>query len=186
MVANLTATSAELISALRARASREPAAFTLLVPATEAGGGQRATRERLPAVIDQLRGAGLEIEGIVGDADPILAVHDAWHPSRYDEIIVCTLPIAISKWLHIGLPRRIATLTGAAVTHVVAHPAPAVPPTVTTPDPNEAHVIPLLAPLTAIGWRAESGLCHIRVSRTSTAPAPKVEQRDLTPLHGRD
>ena len=79
----------------------------------------------LGEALEQLHEAGLEAEGSVGNADPILAVTDAWDPKKYDEIIVSTLPMRFSKWLHAGLPERIAKLTDAPVTHVVSQPAEA-------------------------------------------------------------
>src|SRR5205807_10385020 len=96
VVANVTATSDELIEALKSRA---PAAFTLIIPATPFGGGRDAATAKLEEALGQLRAAGLEAEGSVGNADPILAVTDAWDPKRYDEIIVSTLPMRFSKWL---------------------------------------------------------------------------------------
>ena len=74
MVANVTATSDELIDALKARA---PASFTLVIPATPFGGGREAAFGKLAEALEQLRAAGLEAEGGVGNADPILAVTDA-------------------------------------------------------------------------------------------------------------
>ena len=76
----------------------------------------------LDEALDQMAAAGLEAEGTVGDPDPIVAVTEAWDPKRYDEIIVSTLPMRLSKWLHAGLPERIERITGAPVTHVVSQP----------------------------------------------------------------
>ena len=122
VVANVTATSETLLSALAARAESEPVAFTLIVPATPFGGGRTAAVRKLHDAIDQLREAGLEVEGMVGAADPVVAVTDVWDPRRYDEIIVSTLPMRFSKWMYAGLPQRIEKLTGAPVTHLIADP----------------------------------------------------------------
>ena len=124
VVANVTATSDELLAALEARAAKEPAEFTLIVPATPLEGGRAGASERLHAAIARLRAAGLEVEGHVADGNPIAAVTEAWDPGRYDEIILSTLAMRVSKWLHAGLPQRISELTGALVTHVVARPCP--------------------------------------------------------------
>ena len=94
-----------------------------MVPATPFGGGRAAAVAKLDEALAQLREAGLQAEGIVGDADPVVAVTDAWDPKRYDEIVVSTLPLRFSKWLHAGLPERIAKLTGAPVSHIVSEPA---------------------------------------------------------------
>ena len=119
VVANVTATSTELVGVLKERAAGAPATFTLVIPAV---GGRVAAHSRLAEALEHLRERGLEVDGSVGHTDPLVAVTEAWDPTRYDEIIVSTLPPDISKWLGAGLPRRIAMLTGAPVTHVVSRP----------------------------------------------------------------
>ena len=71
--------------------------------------------------------AGLEAEGDRREPRPDRRRHEVWDPKRYDEIVVSTLPMRFSKWLHAGLPERIERITGAPVTHVVSQPpSPAV------------------------------------------------------------
>ena len=76
VVANRTAESPELLSALRARHQEGSAEFTLLVPATPQGvswaadmhSGGAAADEHLEHLADNLRREGLEVTGaIVGD-----------------------------------------------------------------------------------------------------------------------
>jgi hypothetical protein len=149
VVANVTATSDELLSALRERAQRGPAAFTLVVPATPFGGGRQAAAAKLAEALAQFREAGLEATGEVGAGDPIVAVTDVWDPKRYDEIIVSTLPLNVSKWLHAGLPERIAKLTDASITHVVARPPkPAVETVAARPQTDPG----VLGPLSVLAW----------------------------------
>jgi hypothetical protein len=143
VVANVTADSDELLGALKARAGRQSAVFTLLVPATPS-----AAAARLDEVLERMRAAGLEVDGRVGDADPIVAVSEAWDPRRYDEIVVSTLPMSMSKWLHAALPNRIAELTGAMVTHVVSEPRPEA----ALPPPPRPHEKSPLGPLSVLGW----------------------------------
>ena len=150
VVANVTATSPELLDELIARSRREPASFTLIVPATPFGGGREVAGETLAAALDQLRQAGLDAHGEVGAPDPVVAVTDAWDPKRYDEIIVSTLPIRVSKWLHTGLPERIAKLTGATISHVVAQPPR--PEVATGPPPEHGDLA--LGPLSVLRWGA--------------------------------
>lgn len=150
VVANVTATSERLIDALTARAAHEPAAFMLVIPATPFGGGRAAAVQKLEEALGQLRAAGLECDGSVGNADPILAVTDAWDPKRYDEIIVSTLPMRFSKWLHAGLPERIAKLTDAPVTHVVSDP-PRPEPEVAPPPPARDKS---MGPFAVLSWGA--------------------------------
>jgi hypothetical protein len=128
VVANRTAESPELLDALRARAGTGPCEFTLLVPSTphglawaadmHAGGGE--AEEHRQAFIDRLRAEGLDMAGAkVGDPDPLAAVQDECNFAEYDEVIVSTLPLKISKWLRIDLPRKVKAATGLPVTHVV-------------------------------------------------------------------
>jgi hypothetical protein len=150
VMANVTSSSDELIQTLVERARKEPANFTLLIPATPFGGGRAAALETLDQALEQLREAGLEADGAVGDADPIVAVTEAWDPKKYDEIIVSTLPMRISKWLHAGLPERTARLTGAPVTHVVSQPPK--PPAPGAPPPVRDEPGRVLGPLSVLGW----------------------------------
>ena len=117
VVANRTADSPELLDALQERAARGPVRYTLLAPAST---GREATEQQLEAGLERMRASGLEVEGHIGDKDPVSAVDDVWDPGEFDEIIVSTLPAQTSKWLAIDLPRRIGKLTDALVTHVVA------------------------------------------------------------------
>ena len=147
VVANVTATSDELVDALKERA---PASFTLVIPATPFGGGRQAATAKLEEALGSLRAAGLECEGTVGNADPILAVTDAWDPKKYDEIVVSTLPMRFSKWLHAGLPERIGKLTDAPVAHIVSQPPR--PELEVAPPP--AHPDKAMGPLSVLAWGA--------------------------------
>jgi LmbE family N-acetylglucosaminyl deacetylase len=149
VVANQTAASRELLSALTERAARAPTTIDLIVPAAPLGEGRESAVHALEEALAQLRDAGLEADGAVGHPDPFIAVAEAWDPKRYDEIIVSTLPIGVSKWLHAGLPERIERATGALVSHVVAEPPGAVL-TTAPPPAHEDHGV--LAPLSVLGW----------------------------------
>ncbi len=155
VVANVTADSPALIQALTERAAQDPSSFTLIVPAPVAGSaGREAAAARLDTALASMRAAGLDADGLVGDHDVIAAVHDAWDPSRYDEIVVCTLPTGTSKWLQVDLPHRIQKLTDAQVRHVIAEPpkAKAVPQRHHHEQPER---LGLLTPLGAVtGKRA--------------------------------
>ena len=133
VVANRTAESPELLEALRERAVRGPCEFTLLVPSTPHGlawaanpgdaGNEEAEAHR-QAFVEELRGEGLQVAGAkVGDGDPLAAISDECNFNEYDELIVSTLPLKISKWLHLDLPRKAEAATGLSVTHVVGSEA---------------------------------------------------------------
>lgn len=151
VVANVTASSDELIAELERLAAQTPTDFTLMIPAAGVGAARQAIGERLDGAVAALRERGLHVEGVLGDGDPMVAVAEAWDPKRYDEIVVSTLPVSVSKWLYADLPHRIQRQTGAIVTHVVAHP-PAEEPHTVSPPAAEHHGV--LAPLTVLSWGA--------------------------------
>lgn len=152
VVANVTAGSDELIEALRRRAEKDRVRFTLLVPATGGGrGGREAAQRRMDAALERMRDAGLEVQGRIGDSDPLVAVHDAWDPREYDEIVVSTLPTAASKWLQVDVPHRVERITGLPVTHVVAQESRR---EVQGMPPPKRERWGVLAPLRALGWGA--------------------------------
>ena len=120
VVANVTATSEELIAALRERAERGACRFTLLMPRSGPD-----TDARLEQALESWRAAGLEnVSGRAGDTDPIVATMEAWDPMQFDEIVVSTLPTGSSRWLGLDLPRRLEKLTSVPVRHVVSQPVP--------------------------------------------------------------
>jgi hypothetical protein len=132
VVANRTAESPELLTALIERALRGPCTFTLLIPATPHGiawaadmhAGADEAREHRRAFVEELREEGLDVaDARVGDPDPLAAVADECNLHEYDELIVSTLPLRLSKWLHLDLPRKAQAATGLPVMHVVAQQA---------------------------------------------------------------
>jgi nucleotide-binding universal stress UspA family protein len=129
VVANRTAGSEELLRALRERAEEGPADFHLVVPASPRGAswmfdmnsGHDAAEHDLEGALQRIRDLGLDVEGEVGDPDPVAAVSDSAQTRSYDEVIVSTLPKHISKWLKVDAARKIAHATGLPVKHVEAH-----------------------------------------------------------------
>ena len=127
VVAHKTAATQPLLDAVRERAQRGPATFTLLVPNPahglhkvvdpedqQASEAQTVINEAIPALSEA---AGAPVEGIVGDADPVAAVHDAINLRGFDEVIVSTLPVRLSRWLKLDLPSKVAGM-GLPVTTV--------------------------------------------------------------------
>ena len=132
VVANRTAESPELLEALRSRTVRGPCEFTLLVPSTPHGlawaadmhaGGEEAEEHR-KGFVDELRREGLNVTAAkVGDGDALAAIQDECNFNTYDELIVSTLPLHLSKWLRVDLPRKAEAATGLPVLHVVGSEA---------------------------------------------------------------
>jgi hypothetical protein len=129
VVANRTADSNELVNAMHERAALGHARFTLVVPATPHGlawaadmsAGIPEARRQMAAAQERLRDEGLWIDDIrLGSPDPLAAVHDAVNFESFADVIVCTLPRRVSRWLKLCLPHRVQRSTGLPVTHVVA------------------------------------------------------------------
>jgi hypothetical protein len=129
VVAHRTAATPALLQAVRERAGRGPATFTLLVPNT-AHGLHRVTdpedqaADEAHAVLELAlplmeEAAGGHVEGIVGDPEPLCAIQDAVNLRGFDEIIISTLPARVSRWLKLDLPHKAEGL-GLPVTTVVA------------------------------------------------------------------
>jgi hypothetical protein len=150
VVANVTAASPQLIDALRQRAERGPIRATLLMPCGGPGlNGRTAAQGSLETALEQWRAAGLdEVDGVVGDQDPLVAVHETWDPQRFDEVIVSTLPGRASEWVRWDLPHRVARATDANVTHVISS-TPQVPLRTEPAPPRER---PSLGPLSVLAW----------------------------------
>jgi len=99
-----------------------------------------------------MRDAGLDnVDGHVGDPDPIVAVMEIWDPLKFDEIIVSTLPTGSSRWMGIDLPHRLEKLTAVPVRHVVSKPPPTEAPT--GPPPEQPQRMGVLAALAAVVTR---------------------------------
>src|SRR5687768_6167791 len=113
VVAHKTAATPALIDAVRERAARGNATFTLLVPKPTHGldrvtdpediemdEGQQVLALAIPLLEDA---AGGRVEGLVGCPNPLDAVADAINLHGFDEVIISTLPTRVSRWLHLDL-----------------------------------------------------------------------------------
>ena len=129
VVAHKTAATPALIEAVRERAARGDAAFTLLIPHAAPGlhkvtDPEDADHGEAEAILELAlpllrEAAGAEVEGIVGDPSPMNAIQDAINLRGFDEVIISTLPTRVSKWLKLDLPSKAAGL-GLPVTTVTA------------------------------------------------------------------
>ena len=129
VVAHKTAATPALLDAVRERAQRSPASFTLLVPNAahglhvvvdpedqEQNEAQQVLELALPLLEDA---AGGPVEGMVGDPSPMNAIQDAINIHGFDEVIISTLPARVSRWLRLDLPSKVSGL-GLPVTTVTA------------------------------------------------------------------
>jgi hypothetical protein len=123
IVANRTAATPALVDVVRKRASEAACRFTLLVPRTFWDADTEQSAITLELAIPLLEeAAGSHVHGLIGDADPFVAVSGALDEGAYDEIIISTLPARVSHWLHLDLPARVQRL-GLPVTVITARKA---------------------------------------------------------------
>jgi hypothetical protein len=93
------------------------------MPVTEEARGAeeadyRHALQRVEFGIEQLQKLGAEVDGEVGNANPVKAVGDALSRRKYDEIIVSTLPSGVGRWLSQDLPSRVRRMFKGPVTVV--------------------------------------------------------------------
>jgi hypothetical protein len=136
VVAHRTAATPALLECVRERAARGACTFTLLVP-NQAHGLHRVVDAEdqdaseaaavlelaLPLLEDAV---GARVEGLVGDPEPLSAIQDAVNLRGFDEIIISTLPVRVSRWLKLDLPSKVRGL-GLPVTTVTAKERSATP-----------------------------------------------------------
>ena len=129
VVAARTAATPALVEAVRERAARGPATFTLLVPNPTHGlhsvvDPEDQGTDEAEAIVELAvplleEAAGARVEHVIGDPRPLDAIQDAVNMRGFDEIILSTLPARVSRWLHLDLPSKCAGL-GLPVTTVTA------------------------------------------------------------------
>jgi hypothetical protein len=131
IVEHKTPTTQALLDAVRERALRGPCVFTLLVPNPAPGlhkvvdpedQGAASAREVLHETLPSLEQAtGLQIEGIVGDPDPVAAVEDAINLRGFDEVIISAPSPRLSRWLKLDLPSKVSGMGVPVTTVASAH-----------------------------------------------------------------
>ena len=122
LVVDIDATGGEhLIAEVRRRIAREPSSFFVLVPVPESESQrhglldgmvarevlERQSRGRVELLTREIRAAGGDADGDLGDPDPLRAIELELRTQRFDEIILSTPPAGLSKWLRRDLPRRV-------------------------------------------------------------------------------
>lgn len=137
LLANRTAGGAELMTEVRRRTAGGPCEFHVLVPVLvpvvgtaaawgEPGAGDEtdamfawaAAEERLALQLALLREAGVPATGELRPSDPLKATLEVLGRASFDEIIVSTLPAALSRWLRLDLPSRLARQIDLPIVHI--------------------------------------------------------------------
>ena len=132
IVAHRTLAGEHLIDKVKECRSAGESEFHLVVPVQHPrdhpwsdGQVEHAARQVLDAAVARFADEGIDVTGEVGDANPVYAVGDVIlrEIGRFDEIILSTLPVGMSKWLAENMVRRLKRSTGLQVTHVIAEVA---------------------------------------------------------------
>jgi hypothetical protein len=119
IVEHKTPITRALLDAVEDRAKRGPCSFTLLIPNPARGlhkvvdpqdQSSSPARAELDQELPTLKraAAGMPVEGLVGDPDPVAAVEDAINLRGFDEIIVSAASPRLSRWLRLDLPSKIS------------------------------------------------------------------------------
>jgi len=136
VVANQTLGGEHLTRKIRACMALGPCSFHVLAPAShpheqatwDEDQARGVARDRLDAALARFRSLGADVDGQVGAASPIDAIHDTIREQRdrpFDEVILSTLPPGASRWLKLDLPHRVERAVNLPVTLLIAehHPA---------------------------------------------------------------
>jgi GABA permease len=133
VVAHRTLVGQHLLDEASRLVAEEPTRFHLVVPVripdhlwTE-GAVEAAAKRRLEEGVTAFSGAGLDVTGEVGDANPVYAASTALRHLDYkvDGILLSTLPPGISAWLRVDVVARMRREFDLPLTHLVAQSADA-------------------------------------------------------------
>ena len=132
IIANKTLGGAEMLDRVgELNTPAGAASFYLLVPATPVGespweGGDYRRQagfdeagRRLEQGLALIPELGAEVDGEVGEADPIDAVRVLFDRGMaFDRILLSTFTIGLSRWLHLDVPDRLGRLTDLPIEHI--------------------------------------------------------------------
>jgi hypothetical protein len=128
VVANETVGGQELLSEVRGRAEGHRSRILVVCPAlnsplrhwaSDEDQARAKAQARLDASLGSMRAAGLQVEGEIGDGDPIQAIEDALRTFQPDELIISTHPEGRSHWLERGVVEKAHERFAVPITHVV-------------------------------------------------------------------
>jgi len=128
VVANQTLGGEHLMSKVRECMAAGPSRFHIVVPASQPpehmthteGQARALAGRRLEVALERFRAIGADVQGEVGDGNPVEAISDTMRLHAFDEVILSTLPPGVSRWIHQDLPHRVERLFDLPVIHVIA------------------------------------------------------------------
>jgi hypothetical protein len=138
VIANRTTSTPIMLDRVAERA-RAGASFTLLIPPDheqEDDWSQEVAQELVG------RAAGGDVAILDSGNDPLDAVHRAVADGEFDELIVCTAPAHLARWVHHDLPHRLQHL-GLPVLVIPPEADAPIPDPVRDALPNTAVIAPL-------------------------------------------
>ena len=138
VIANRTASTPVMLDTIAERA-QAGASFTLLIPPDH---GQQDDWSQELALELVGRAAGGDVASLDSGDDPLDAVHNAVSDGEFDELIVCTAPSHLARWVHHDLPHRLEHLGLPVLVIPPEHDAP-IPDPLRDAMPNTAHIPPL-------------------------------------------
>jgi GABA permease len=134
VLANQTIGSAELRNEMKDIQAHGDAVYHVVVPVSPVETGaaattgphhvaevtQRLAKERLDSTLSAMRGAGLNVDGELGDYRPLHALADAVAAFKPDQIVISTLPHDESVWHRFDVVDRARIEHNLPVTNVIA------------------------------------------------------------------
>jgi hypothetical protein len=106
VIANRTPSTPTMLHTVTERA-RAGATFTLLIPPDH---GEHEDWSQEVALNLMRRAADGDVASLDSGDDPLDTVHRAVSDGEFDELIVCTAPGHLARWVHHDLPHRLEHL----------------------------------------------------------------------------
>jgi len=138
VIANRTASTPVMLDVIAQRASGG-ARFTLLVP-PEHGHQDDWSQEVALERVGQA--AGGDVASLESGDDPLDSVHRAVSDGQFDELIVCTAPTHLERWVHHDLPHRLQHLGLPVVVIPPERDAP-LPDHISDALPDDTVIVPV-------------------------------------------
>jgi GABA permease len=128
VIANETVEGSELLNELARRAEGADERVLVVTPAlntpikhwtSDEDGAREDAQTRLERSLKVMRERGIDVEGEIGDGDPLQAIEDAIRTFAPDELVISTHPPERSHWLERGIVESARERFALPVTHVV-------------------------------------------------------------------
>ena len=128
VVANETVAGRELLECIEKKSENVAEKVLVVCPAlnsplrhwaSDEDQARAKAQSRLDASLGAMRAVGLQVDGEIGDGDPIQAIEDAVRTFQPDELILSTHPEGRSHWLERGVVEKARERFAIPITHVV-------------------------------------------------------------------